>query len=183
MSDSNLLTKAESPDGTTQSYPFDRHYLQFDPAGSLYSSTGTNIYKDTRGANSPIVASETIKGTLTAIAASGSGLYRTDYTRDQLGRVTQKTEAIQGQTDTYRYQYDTAGRLTDVLKNGANIGHYQYDANGNRMSATTAQGTVSATHDDQDRLLTYGTRSYAYTNPIKGSAYLKQSQLAVNVKA
>jgi RHS repeat-associated protein len=40
---------------------------------------------------------------------------------------------------------------------------YEYDENGNRTSFTGPSGTVTATYDDQDRLLTYGNASYTYT--------------------
>ena len=66
-----------------------------------------------------------------------------NYQRDDLGRIVQKTETIGGLTDTYAYGYDTAGRLTLVGKNGSTTASYAYDA--------------------QDRLLTYGTKTYTYT--------------------
>jgi RHS repeat-associated protein len=95
---------------------------------------------------------------------SGSQVLDVQYTRDKLGRITQKTEAVSGQTDTYAYTYDLAGRLTDVAKNGSNIAHYSYDSNSNRTGKTGASGNVIASYDDQDRLLTYGSTSYAYTD-------------------
>jgi RHS repeat-associated protein len=94
---------------------------------------------------------------------SGSPLINTQYTRDALGRITQKIETIGGVTDTYTYGYDLAGRLIDVLKTGTNVAHYDYDANGNRLSVTRqGSGTVSGTYDAQDRLTTYGAVSYTY---------------------
>src|SRR5207249_6719319 len=85
------------------------------------------------------------------------------YTRDKLGRISQKTETIGGVTDTFVYTYDTAGRLTDVMKNGATAAHYTYDSNGNRLSHTDATGTVNGTYDAQDRLTQYGNLQYTYT--------------------
>jgi RHS repeat-associated protein len=38
-----------------------------------------------------------------------------------------------------------------------------YDANGNRVMETTPAGTVTASYDDQDRLVRYGTTDYDYT--------------------
>ena len=40
---------------------------------------------------------------------------------------------------------------------------YGYDTNGNRISVTTADGTILSTHDDQDRLLTQGDTTFTYS--------------------
>lgn len=40
---------------------------------------------------------------------------------------------------------------------------HTYDANGNRTSITTGAGTIAATYDDQDRILTFGARNYTHT--------------------
>ena len=81
------------------------------------------------------------------------------YTRDKLGRITQKIETIEGTTDTLEYGYDLAGRLETVTKNGVIESSYSYDTNGNRIS----KNGVTGTYDDQDRLLTYGTNTYTYS--------------------
>ncbi len=88
-----------------------------------------------------------------------STLYNTSYTRDSLGRITTKTETIQGITNTYTYGYDLRGRLQTVDQNGTRTATYTYDANGNR----TSRNSTTATYDEQDRLLTYGVASYSYT--------------------
>jgi RHS repeat-associated protein len=94
---------------------------------------------------------------------SGNTLFQTTYTRDALGRITRLIETIQGVTDTLDYTYDLVGRLTTVDRNGVTLESYTYDANGNRTSFTGPSGTVNATYDDQDRLLTYGNATYSYT--------------------
>ncbi len=94
---------------------------------------------------------------------TGAPVFRQQYTRDTGGRVTQKTEAINGTTDTYSYTYDTVGRLTEVKQNGLTIALYSYDQNGNRLNKTGPTGTQSGTYDNQDRLLTYNDSTYAYT--------------------
>ena len=66
-------------------------------------------------------------------------------------------------TSTYTYAYDQAGRLTDVWKDGAPIGHYEYDLNSNRTLYTGQLGTFTGTYDAQDRLLSYGGSTYTYT--------------------
>lgn len=90
-------------------------------------------------------------------------LYDITFSRDNLGRISQKVETIGGVTDTYVYSYDLAGRLIGVAKNGTTIAAYTYDSNGNRLSFTGPGGTVNGSYDNQDRLLQYGTASYTYT--------------------
>lgn len=88
-----------------------------------------------------------------------ASLYDVAYTRDKLGRITQKVETVNGASQTLDYRYDLAGRLDQVRSNGTVTSTYAYDSNGNRSSHN---GTV-ATYDEQDRLLTYGAASYTYT--------------------
>ncbi|CDI04394.1 exported hypothetical protein [Candidatus Competibacter denitrificans Run_A_D11] len=95
-------------------------------------------------------------------AYNGAAVFATQYTRDALGRITQKQETIQGNTTTDAYGYDTAGRLVQVSRNGAVVARYAYDDNGNRLSKT-AGSTVNGTYDAQDRLTQYGNTTYAYT--------------------
>jgi len=93
------------------------------------------------------------------VSYGGSPRFAAQYTRDKLGRITEKNETAEGATSIYTYMYDTAGRLTQVAENGSTIETYAYDDNGNRI---TANG-VSATYDDQDRLTQTGATTYAYT--------------------
>lgn len=89
----------------------------------------------------------------------GPVLYETRFTRDQLGRITEKVETVNGVQTTYGYAYDAAGRLFEVRENGAVADSYSYDANGNRLSHDGATGIF----DDQDRLLSYGDLDYTYS--------------------
>jgi RHS repeat-associated protein len=50
-----------------------------------------------------------------------------------------------------------------VFENDVLEQEYTYDTNGNRLSLTTSEGTINATYDDQDRLLTYGELVFTYT--------------------
>lgn len=90
----------------------------------------------------------------------GSPLLAIAYTRDKLGRITEKTETVGGTTTTYAYGYDLAGRLVEVKKDGLVQTTWAYDDNGNR---TQVNGAVIAHYDDQDRLLDYAGATYAYT--------------------
>jgi RHS repeat-associated protein len=123
---------------------------------------------------------------------SGTPVLDVQYTRDKLGRITQKVETIGGVTDTFVYTYDTAGRLTDVTKNGAVVGHYTYDSNGNRLSQTDQAGTVNGAYDAQDRLLSYGNLQFTYTpngelltktNPVLGQTATFTYDVLGNLKS
>jgi RHS repeat-associated protein len=81
------------------------------------------------------------------------------YTRDALGRITSITEVIDGVTTTHSYSYDQAGRLIASARNGVTT-TWSYDQNGNR---THRNGSLIATYDAQDRILTHGGNSYSHT--------------------
>ena len=91
--------------------------------------------------------------------AGSSALLSFGYTRDAIGRIQQRTETVGGVPHVFSYAYDLAGRLTDVSRDGTATSHFEWDANGNRVLANG----VAATYDAQDRLLTFGTKSYSYT--------------------
>lgn len=83
---------------------------------------------------------------------------------DKLGRIVERRETVDGVASTYRYSYDSRGQLVQVDKDGMTYAVYGYDANGNRVSYSGEQGVVSAEYDDQDRLITYGSTSYTYSD-------------------
>ena len=90
-------------------------------------------------------------------------LYQVSYVRDALGRITQKTETVQGVTHLIAYEYDVAGRLKKVTTDGVFTSEYAFDSNGNRLSYATLTGTVTADYDAQDRMLRYGDYNFTYT--------------------
>jgi len=96
-------------------------------------------------------------------AYDATPLYDVTYTRDPLGRITEKSETIEGSTTTYAYGYDGAGRLETVQEDGTLVATYGYDPNGNRLTKATPSGTETGTYDAQDRMLTYGDAAYTYT--------------------
>jgi RHS repeat-associated protein len=106
-----------------------------------------------------------VNGLLSAYVAnySGNAVYSESVLRDALGRITQKTETIGGATHVFGYTFDPAGRLTDVSEDSVAVSHYGYDSDDNRTTFSGPGGPVSPTYDAQDRLLTYGSATYAYT--------------------
>ncbi len=106
---------------------------------------------------------------------SGSDLLHEVYTRDKLGRITQKVETVGAATTTTVYGYDLAGRLDTVTENGVLIADYSYDSNSNRVGAALAATGIAstgcaagmpspaATVDAQDRLQSFGNCTYAHT--------------------
>ncbi len=94
--------------------------------------------------------------------ANGNVLLGFTYERDDLGRITRKTENNQGVTTVFEYEYDPVGRLTRVLTGSVETERYEYDGNGNRTFSKNSAGEFSATFDDQDRILTYGDLVFSF---------------------
>ncbi|KAB2841357.1 MAG: RHS repeat-associated core domain-containing protein, partial [Burkholderiales bacterium] len=128
--------------------------LTRDTASGLVTGTSLANLTTTQGYN-PF-------GELTSFQAShnASALLHYSLSYDPLGRITAKDETVGGVTTAFQYQYDPAGRLEEVRRDGSTTTRYGYDANGNRVSL---DGSPIATYDDQDRLLTYGGTTYSYT--------------------
>jgi RHS repeat-associated protein len=99
-------------------------------------------------------ATLTINGSLSAL----SGAYNINVARDALGRVTEKNEGIDGVFVKQTYGYDVAGRLVNV-KTDEVTETWGYDHNGNR---THRNGSLIATFDAQDRILTQGSTAYTH---------------------
>lgn len=94
---------------------------------------------------------------------NGSNVFDADIIRDNLGRITQRIETVDGITRVFEYAYDVAGRLWQVFRNGTLAARYTYDSNGNRIEVQGELDNVTATYDDQDRLLTYGNAVHTYS--------------------
>jgi RHS repeat-associated protein len=90
-----------------------------------------------------------------------------DLTRNYNGRITEKTEMVDGTTAKYVYTYDPLGRLRTATRDGTLVEEYRYDPNGTRTYEMNAlRGIASRTfaYSDEDHLLTAGTATYQY-NP------------------
>jgi RHS repeat-associated protein len=164
--DSGFRLATESVNDTSQvTYAYDADDLlvgvgdltiQRDAASGLPTGASLGVLSETIGHNG---FAELIEQTVTA---NGAPLYNVSYALDPLGRVSQKTETVDGVTTVFVYGYDAVGRLTSLTRDGASLESYSYDSNGNRATATVAGTSVTPTHDDQDRLLRYGNVQYTY---------------------
>ncbi|HQO19511.1 MAG TPA: RHS repeat-associated core domain-containing protein [Acidobacteriota bacterium] len=152
--------------GTAIPYTYDNDGLLTGVGGLTLSRGVSNglLESATLGSVTDTYAYNSFGEVSTYTAAYPAGLScQITYTRDAIGRITGKTEAINGITTTWEYTYDTAGRLTQTTKNGDLWASYGYDSNGNRLTKTTSSQTINGTYDAQDRLLSYGNYTYTYT--------------------
>ena len=146
----------------------------YDPAGQLIQAGSLSLVRQSENGLLTASTLQTITDTWTyngygepmsyQAVANGMGMIATEYVRDDVGRISQKVEAVVGTTMTTTYAYDTSGRLAEIQENGTIVAQYGYDAKGNRLAYTDTLGIViTATYDAQDRLLTYGSNVYTYT--------------------
>ena len=91
---------------------------------------------------------------------SGANIFSESFSRDNIGRITQKTEVINNVTTIYNYSYDLSGRLTQVRRNNVLINNYSYDQNSNRI----VKNNIQANYDAQDRIQNYGSTVYTFND-------------------
>jgi RHS repeat-associated protein len=188
--DGNLLTSATYSGTLNQplsyTYNDDFDVILFDYAGGTQSYsydldgllTGVGGYTITRNAQN---------GLPEAVSGAGLNIDRTfngygelasqsvsvnsqpvvawTLTRDDNGRITDKTETVEGQTNHYVYTYDAVGRLLTVSKDGGLVEEYGYDIDGTRTFETnTLRGITgrSLSYSDEDHLLAAGDVVYSY---------------------
>ncbi|NOY45880.1 MAG: RHS repeat-associated core domain-containing protein, partial [Deltaproteobacteria bacterium] len=147
-------------------------FYVYGPDGTLRGTTELDVTWDPQtrwttgidldGVTTAIERNAFGERTLVTTEAGGSTLYRAGYQRDLLGRITVLTEEVQGESAEYRYEYDAAGRLTRVLRNGSVWAEYEYDANGNRTRTVDDRGERSASYTTGDRLASYGPATYEH---------------------
>jgi RHS repeat-associated protein len=158
--DANLWLSEESVNGASIA-------LQHDNDGRLTRIGEERLSYDRNGLHSEVsVGRVTARWSVndhgevvkTSATAGSTALFDTVTVRDKLGRVASRTETTLGEVHKLEYRYDVRGRLIEVLRDGVST-TYSYDKNGNRTGAAG----IAASYDAQDRLLTLGTLSYAYT--------------------
>ncbi len=147
--------------------------FQFDPDDLPIQAGSLTL---TRSAQSGLITGTTLGGVTDArtydnfgapaaysAGYNGTPLYSVTYTRDQLGRLTSQSETVGGVMHVFAYTYEPGGRLTEVREDGVLVASYVHDANGNRLSRTDGNGTMSGAYDAQDRVGQYGAEGYANT--------------------
>ncbi len=100
-----------------------------------------------------------------SVTVNGSELFAWEVERDNAGRITSKTETLNGSSTLYEYAYDSLGRLTEVTANGEIKEEYTYGANGARSLETNAWRGIedrSYSYGADHRLLQAGDTTYEY---------------------
>jgi RHS repeat-associated protein len=163
----NFDVASVSVNGETPiAYTYDNDML-LSAAGSLTTTRNTSngLLTGTTLSSVTTTQGHNLFGEVTSLGAKHgtATLYSVTLVRDNAGRITSRTETVQGvATQTWGYTYDAAGRLETVTLNGIVHASYGYDDNGNRTSHTEAGIAIAATYDAQDRLLTRGATNYTW---------------------
>jgi len=95
----------------------------------------------------------------------GQGVTSWSLIRDDAGRISDKSETVDGVTSSYVYGYDPMGRLLTVTKDSILVEEYQYDSVGTRTYEMNSQRSITGrtfSYEDEDHLLTAGDASYQY---------------------
>ncbi len=138
--------------------------LAFSANDTLYVGSWDNIaYRVDSEPFGPMLSGGPYPPAVLDISGTAAADYFVDYKRDKLGRITEKTEDYGYGPKTTRYEYDLAGRLSEVWTEGQLEVRYTYDENGNRLSAERAGSVTTAEYDAQDRLVRYGDTQFTYT--------------------
>jgi RHS repeat-associated protein len=142
-----LASISEPVTGTQQT-------LRYDAAGQLkhigYGTGGPTRDYDYNGLGQP--TSDVVK------TGSGALVAQAGYTYDANGNLRQRQLTTASGSGTDSYEYDDANRLTSWTDALGTVTGYGWDGAGNRIRA----GSVTATYDERNRLLTSGTISYGW---------------------
>ena len=154
--------------GSTTNYAYDNDRLLTGVGGFIISrNAGNGLPESVSGGALSLMRSFNGYGELEAqdLTINGQNLTSWNLTRNDNGRITQKTEIIDGVSSNYLFTYDPMGRLLTVTKDSSLAEKYQYDPNGTRIyEMNTSRGIAgrSLTYSDEDHLLTAGTTTYQY---------------------
>ena len=164
--DNNFRVTSQTVNGANAvSFEYDQDGLLLR-AGALrlgHRATDALLTADTLG---PVVSTfgYSSRGELAGhrVISNGSTIFAAGYVRDSLGRIAQLFDTTQGTPTQWSFVYDSIGRIVADSVNGAIFHAFAYDGNGNRVSFTSTAGNVGYTYDNQDRLLSAGTTTFAY---------------------
>jgi RHS repeat-associated protein len=147
--------------------------FSYDPDGLMVNAGAMTLVRDpshgmvtaTTVGNSSEVFSYDGHRALVSYEArcNGAPLFHFEQLFDELRRVVDRSETVDGVVTVYHHTYDRAGRLTEVKRNGMLAATYTYDANGNRLTRSSPSGSETGAYDQQDRVLTYGRFTYTHS--------------------
>jgi RHS repeat-associated protein len=153
--------------GSSQSYTYDNDGL-LTGTGSITIARNAQNRLPVMVSDGTLINSRTFSGygelDGAAYTIGGASKYSYSLTRDLAGRITQKTEMLEGVPDTFDYGYDANGRMTEVKKNGAVIETYTYDANGNRLSEMNTRRGINRSYSVsyEDQVIRAGSETYQF---------------------
>jgi len=154
--------------GVTESYAYDNDGL-LTGAGSFAISrnAGNGLPETVAGGTLSLSRSFNGYGEVTSedYTVSGLGLNAWNLTRNNNGRITNKSETVGGTSSDYIYTYDSIGRLLTVTKDSTLVEEYQYDVNGTRIYEMNSLRGIAGrnfSYDNEDHLLTAGSVIYSY---------------------
>ncbi|NOK20531.1 hypothetical protein HMI50_26250 [Corallococcus carmarthensis] len=145
-------------------YAYDLDGLLVSAGALTLSRRGDNgLIEGTRLGSVSTVETSNGYGELESWSAASGDVSLLSYklVRDELGRIVRRTESEGTTVHTDVFTHDGAGRLASVVRDGVLLEENTYDANGNRTSVLHGE-LRTATHDAQDRLISFGNRTYGY---------------------
>jgi RHS repeat-associated protein len=154
--------------GNTTNYTFDNDRL-LTGAGNftITRNAGNGLPEAVTGGNLTLSRGFNSYGEVGSedFTINSSNVTSWNLTRDDNGRITDKTETVDGVTTDYSYTYDSLGRLLTVTKDSTPVEEYRYDLNGTRNYEMNALRSITGrtfAYSDEDHLLTAGTATYLY---------------------
>ncbi|MDL1984383.1 MAG: hypothetical protein LWX54_09395 [Deltaproteobacteria bacterium] len=157
------------------SYAGKTHIYTYDNDGLLTGAGNFTIFHNAQNGLPEVVTGGALNMTRSfngygevkdqAFSINGTTLISCNLTRDNAGRITARTETVEGVASDYVNTYDAMGRLLTVTRDGAVIEEYAYDPVGTRIYENNGLKGISQrdyVYSDEDCLLIAGSTSYEY---------------------